>query len=55
MNVSYDKENRMQTHTLGEMVTSFTYHPDGLKFTEKAGASATTIVWDGSEYLQERD
>ncbi|MDI9640032.1 hypothetical protein QM565_30450 [Geitlerinema splendidum] len=53
--MSYDYENRMTRHELGSVVTTYTYSGDGLKRSEREGTSLATLVWDGSEVLQERD
>lgn len=50
--MQYDKENRMQTHTLGETVTSFTYPPDRLKFTEDMGGRKLTTAVDENEMIE---
>jgi YD repeat-containing protein len=52
----YDKENRLIRHAQDEVEDSiFTYDGDGLKRTENDGtAEVTTLVWDGSDYLQGR-
>ncbi|MDI9640041.1 hypothetical protein QM565_30495 [Geitlerinema splendidum] len=55
--MSYDYENRVKVHhdvTSGTK-TTYTYSGDGLKRSERSGSSITTLVWDGSEYLQGRD
>ncbi|MBL8067371.1 MAG: RHS repeat protein [Armatimonadetes bacterium] len=54
--MAYDKENRLAgivDHN-GQR-TTYTYSGDGLKRSEVTGSGQTTIVWDGSEYLQGRD
>jgi YD repeat-containing protein len=53
--MSYDNENRLREHRNGSTITTFAYQYDGMKRTESTGASRTTIVWDGSDYLQGRD
>jgi YD repeat-containing protein len=53
----YDKENRLIVHhdlVSGDRVT-YTYSGDGLKRSEITSSGRTTLVWDGSEYLQGRD
>jgi YD repeat-containing protein len=52
--MSYDKENRLAVHKDGGTVVSYTYGADGLKRTEVTGSGTTTLVWDGSDYLQGR-
>ncbi|QYK54617.1 MAG: hypothetical protein KF824_06870 [Fimbriimonadaceae bacterium] len=51
--MSYDKENRQISHTQGATVVTYTYSGDGLKRSEIASGSTTTLVWDGSEYIGE--
>lgn len=59
----YDKENLEIASRQGESVVSYTYSGDGLKRSEivpdlssdPPSLSITTLVWDGSEYLQGRD
>ena len=50
---AYDKENRMVVHHELATRTTFTYDGDGLKRSERSGASITTLLWDGREYLGE--
>ena len=38
----------------GSNVVTYTYVADGLKRTEVTGNGTTTLVWDGSDYLQGR-
>ena len=52
--MGYDKENRLTSHNDGGTRTTYTYDGEGLKRTEITGAGTTTLVWDGSNYLQER-
>ncbi|MDI9640029.1 hypothetical protein QM565_30435 [Geitlerinema splendidum] len=57
VSMSYDYENRVKVHhdvTSGEK-TTYTYSADGLKRSERSGSNITTLVWDGSDYLQGRD
>jgi YD repeat-containing protein len=52
----YDIENRLVRHESGGVTTTYTYQgSDGLKRSEQVGAARTTIIWDGDEYLQERN
>ena len=55
--LSYDKENRETVNSVGGTVVSYTYFGDGLKRSEISGEkpNITTLIWDGSEYLQGRD
>ena len=50
----YDKENRLKEHSQNAWVNTFLYDGDGLKRVEASGATRNTLVWDGSNYLQER-
>ena len=52
--MAYDKENRQIVHTIGTTVTSYTYSGDGLKRSEITGSGRTTMIWDGSEVLGEK-
>jgi hypothetical protein len=52
--MGYDKENRQISHSMGSTVVTYTYSGDGLKRSEITGSGTTTMIWDGSEYLQER-
>ena len=52
--MSYDKENRMVKIVDIGGVTTYTYSGDGLKRSEEDGDGLVTLVWDGSEYLEER-
>lgn len=49
----YDKENRETVNSVGGTVVTYSYSGDGLKRTELAEESRTTLIWDGSEYLGE--
>ena len=51
----YDQENRMTVHQDGATLNTFTYEPNGMKHTEKLAAVTTTLVWNGSDYLQGRN
>ncbi|MEX2242208.1 MAG: hypothetical protein WD716_00015 [Fimbriimonadaceae bacterium] len=52
--MAYDKENRMNRHQQGATVVTYTYASDGLKRSEVTSGGTTTLVWDGSDYLQGR-
>ena len=52
--MAYDKENRLFEHRENAVINTFLYDGDGLKRVEALGATRTTIVWDGSDYLQDR-
>jgi len=52
--MAYDFENRLVSYLApGESVT-YTYSADGLKRLELVNGVATTLVWDGTNYLQGR-
>lgn len=56
--MTYDDENRMTGHysTDTAAITTYLYDGDGLKKVEISGSGdRTTLIWDGTEYLQERD
>ena len=53
--MSYDQANRLILHVDGSTFTTYTYQPNGMKRSEVSGAAITTIVWDGSDYLQGRN
>ncbi len=53
--MAYDKENRMTEYNDAGTRTTYTYSGDGLKRSEKDGSGTTTLVWDGSDYLQGRN
>ena len=50
----YDNENRLVTIVNADATrSSYTYDGDGLRRSkQEPGGSLTTMVWDGSEYLQ---
>lgn len=52
--MSYDKENRMVNHSLSGNLVTYTFDGDGLKRSEISSTGRTTLVWDGTDYLQER-
>lgn len=52
--MSYDEENRMVSHNLSGNLVTYTYDGDGLKRSEISSTGRTTLVWDGTDYLQER-
>jgi hypothetical protein len=60
--LTYDKENREIENKVGGTIVSYTYSGDGLKRSEIVGdnnsdppsLAVTTLVWDGSDYLQGR-
>jgi hypothetical protein len=51
---SYDNEKRLSRHENAGVVSTYTYSGDGLKLSENIVGAVTTIVWDGSDYLQAR-
>ena len=44
----------MTVHKSGATLNTFTYQADSMKRAEKLGATTTTLIWDGSDYLQGR-
>lgn len=51
----YDKENHLVAEIGLASSVSYTYYGDGLKRSEILSTGVvTTLVWDGSEYLQEQ-
>ena len=52
--LTYDKENRLSRHENGGTVSTYSYDGDGLKRAEIVAGAVTTLVWDGSDYLQGR-
>ena len=52
--MGYDKENRLQRYEDGEKIATYLYDGDGLKRVELVNGVRTTIVWDGTDYLQIR-
>jgi YD repeat-containing protein len=53
--MSFDKENRLaqQQQPDGTMAT-YTYQPDNMRRLELVSGTPTTLVWDGSNYLEGR-
>ena len=51
----YDKENRLLRHEQGASIVAYLYDGDGLKRVELVHGNRTTLVWDGTDYLQERN
>ncbi len=52
--MTYDKENRLQVLDHNGAKTTYTYVGNGQKRSENVSGALTTIVWDGTDYLQER-
>ena len=53
--MSYEKENRLSVHqSASASVATYQYGLDGLKAIENVDGAITTLVWDGSDYLQGR-
>ncbi len=50
----YDKENRLPTSKASAAITTYSYGTNEMKATEQSGSTTTTLIWDGSEYLQGR-
>lgn len=36
------------------MITSYLYYTDNMKAVENVSGALTTVIWDGSDYLQGR-
>jgi YD repeat-containing protein len=54
---SYDRENRLSevAYPAGT-ISTYSYGGDGLRRTKQdPGSGVITVVWDGTDYLQERD
>jgi len=51
--MAYDKKNRMTVHKDGATLSTYTYSGDGKKRSEASGATVTTLLWDGSDYVGE--
>jgi YD repeat-containing protein len=52
--MSYDKENRLTVHQSGSSVATYAYDGFGLKRVEYVDGALTTLIWDGTDYLQGR-
>ncbi len=55
--MEYDKENRLAIVRINPgalNVYTYTYSGDGPKRAEVTSLTWTTLVWDGSDYIQER-
>ncbi len=52
--MTYDKENRLQVLDHNGAKTTYTYDGNGQKRSENVLGALTTIVWEGTDYLQER-
>ena len=52
--LSYHKENRLSVYVNRKTEATFTYSGDGLKSHELMNGASTTIIWDGTDYLQGR-
>ena len=52
----YEKENRLIVHqSPSSSIATYAYGLDGLKAVEEVDGTFTTIVWDGSDYLEGRN
>jgi hypothetical protein len=45
----------LKSHESGAAVASYLYYTDNMKAVENIGGALTTLIWDGSDYLQGRD
>jgi hypothetical protein len=52
--MSCDKENRMATFAEDATLNTYTYDSDGFKKALNVSGSLSTIIWDGTDYLQVR-
>jgi YD repeat-containing protein len=52
--MTYDQENRLVRHQVRSVVNTMTYDGDGFKRAEISATGTTTLIWDGSDYLQGR-
>ena len=50
----YDNMNRLNYQVAGSARYTYTYDADGLKRYEDAASGRTTVIWDGTNYLQGR-
>jgi hypothetical protein len=52
--MGYDKENRLALHQQASSTATYLYAADNMKRVENVDGAMTTLVWDGSSYLQGR-
>lgn len=52
MTMLYEFEKRLRSHEQTGSSATFLYDPDNLKRIENVNGAITTILWDGSDYLQ---
>ena len=52
--MKYNFENRLVGYQAGRLNVTYTYSGYGLKRLELVNSVATTLVWDGTSYLQGR-
>ena len=52
--MAYDKEERLKQHEYGTTVTNCLYYNDNMKAVENVAGVLTTLIWDGTNYLQGR-
>jgi YD repeat-containing protein len=52
---TYDRENRVTVNNTSGVRETYTNDATGLRRSRNAGGVLTTFVWDGSDYLQERN
>jgi YD repeat-containing protein len=48
------REDRMQTMQTAGAISTYSYDGDGLRRRIQDASGTITIVWDGTDYLQER-
>jgi hypothetical protein len=52
--MSYDKENWMATFAEGATLNTYNYDSDGVKKVENVRRNLSSLIWDGTDYLQVR-
>lgn len=50
----FDRENRLSSVNASGSLETYTYSGDGLRRTKNDGV-VTTFIWDGNDYLMEKD
>ncbi len=53
--MGYENVNRLNFQIAGSVRFTYTYDASGLKRYEDAPSGRTTIIWDGTDYLQGRN
>jgi YD repeat-containing protein len=52
---TYDRENRMILRNEASNRTTMTYNGEGQRWTRQTSTKLTTFIWDGADYIQERN